>query len=717
MPDRSPPLFGIETEYAASAVDARGRRLDQGRMLGALMSRAQARLPFLRDEHGSGVFLQNASRFYVDTGGHPELATPECANPCDVVRYVRAGEAILLGLATGAGEETTAFFRTNVDYSGTGSTWGCHGSYMHRTSPAELPPQLIPHLVSRVVLSGAGGFDNTSPGVVFTLSPRAMHLRREVSSDSTYDRGIFHTKDEPLCDGGRHRLHVTFGESLCSDLATWLRVGTTSLVVALCDAGVRPGSPMALRNALAAARTFAGDPSCRARVRTASGRLSAIAIQRHYLEQVEAHLGAPFMPRWAEHVCRGWRDVLGRLEGGWEAVATRLDWAIKLALYRDHVRRRGLTWESLGAWTRVVEQLERALEAKRFGSCRLRADLVLGSSSPIAEETRRLTPVLESLGLRWRGLRPFLETRAELFEIDTRFGQLGPGGLFSALDATGLLEHHVDGVDGIADAADTPPDVPRARLRGQLVRELSGRNGRYRCGWSGVWDLEDGKSVDLSDPFRATLEWKDRGRGPRRRRRLFAGLAARPTVMRDPIALNQAALEHRQLDDLDEAESLLRQAIEIEDATLPPDSPKRSHRRNNLALVLLRAGRLEEAMRINADAWRLKAGRHDLTSARILFVRIALRLLSGASNVRFYLGQLRSLLNRPVLECLGDIDRSWVVPDVFETVYDELGFADAELLLRLARAFDAHPDLSDLDEAVAWHAATAVPLEAPWPEE
>jgi hypothetical protein len=133
--------------------------------------------------------------------------------------------------------------------------------------------------------------------------------------------------------------------------------------------------------------------------------------------------------------------------------------------------------------------------------------------------------------------------------------------------------------------------------------------------------------------------------------------------------------------------------------------------------VLLRAGRLEEAMRVNAEAWRLKADRHDLTSARILFVRIALRLLAGASDVRFYLGQVRSLLDRPFLECLGDIDRSWVVPDVFETVYDELGFAEAELLLRLARSFDAHPDVSDLDEAAAWHAAPAVPLETPWPEE
>ena len=111
--------------------------------------------------------------------------------------------------------------------------------------------------------------------------------------------------------------------------------------------------------------------------------------------------------------------------------------------------------------------------------------------------------------------------------------------------------------------------------------------------------------------------------------------------------MNNAALDHRKRGQLDEAERLLKQAIEIEDAQVAPDSPTRPNGRNNLAIVLMRAGKLEEAGRWNAEAWRLKAGQHDLTSGRILFVRIALRLLLGDCDVRLHVGQLKTLLARP----------------------------------------------------------------------
>ena len=91
-------LFGIETEYALAAIDARGGRVNQGQALDGLMRIARSRLPHLPDELSHGLFLQNASRFYVDSGGHPEFTTPECSNPWDVVRYIRAGESILLRL-------------------------------------------------------------------------------------------------------------------------------------------------------------------------------------------------------------------------------------------------------------------------------------------------------------------------------------------------------------------------------------------------------------------------------------------------------------------------------------------------------------------------------------------------------------------------------------------------------------------------------------------
>jgi len=730
-------VFGVETEYALSATDGRGARVNHGVLLDGLMRKARAELPHLPDEHGHGLFLQNGARFYVDCGGHPEMTTPECGNPWDVVRYVRAGEAILLDVATRHRPNgQTSIFRANVDYSGTGAAWGCHDSYMHRAPPHTLPAQLIPHLVSRVVYAGAGGFSNLSPGIEFLLSPRTAHTMTEVSRDSTGKRPIFHNKDEALCGHDYHRLHLIFGESLCSDLAVWLKVGATALVVAMCEAGLHPGDGVALQAPLTAMRAFASDPTLTATAATKQNQpLTAIAVQRHYLEQAETHAHAAWMPPWAPNVCRRWRAALDRLSSGWEGGARALDWAIKLGLYRERAQRRGFTWEALASWNRVARMLAEALARVSMPARPLTADLVSARNSPIAGDVARMARSLEAMGLDWSRFGAFLALRDELFEIDTRFGQLGEQGIFSCLDRDAVLSHRVDGAGDVAGAIAHPPAVGRARIRGRLVRELTGHGGRYHCDWQGIWDAQERKRLDLSDPFASDGDWKDWRLGTdvvlppfldgfdesifaRRGRRRGArpeGDTPEPTL--DPIALNRTALAHRKRGRLDEAERLLRQAIEIEDGQVAGDSPKRPHRRNNLAMVLMRAGKLDEARAVNAAAWQLKAGQHDLTSGRILFVRIALEHLGGTRDASLYVGQLKVLLYAERLDCLGDIDTTWDIPDVLTMICEKLPGAEASLLVAVAEALNDRTYVATLERIDEWNGASGIPLEAAWPEE
>ena len=149
-------LLGVETEYALGISDARGASAKAGPVLDALMRSARSQLATLPDETSRGVFLQNGARLYAERGFHPEVSTPECSNPWDVVRYIRAGETILLRLAGTLGGRRPAFFRCNVDYSGTGSTWGCHESYTSWVPADRVGVQLMPHLVSRMIYAGAG---------------------------------------------------------------------------------------------------------------------------------------------------------------------------------------------------------------------------------------------------------------------------------------------------------------------------------------------------------------------------------------------------------------------------------------------------------------------------------------------------------------------------------------------------------------------------------
>jgi proteasome accessory factor A len=508
-------LFGVETEYAVCALGRNGPGPEQQTLVKRLVGLAKKQLPTLQEVGGWGLYLSNGSRFYVDAGLHPELATPEVNNPVDLVRYILAGERFLAYLIQevergSGGKSRVGCFRCNVDYSGTGSTWGCHESYLHRADASAMPEQIIPHLVTRIIYTGAGGFDSTSLGVRFLLSPRVPHLVKVVSANSTAERGIFHDKDESLSGKGFHRLHILSGESLSSERAMWLKAGSTALIVALIDAGFQPGTAVTLQAPIQAMWTIAADPECKASITLADGSsTSAVGVQRHYLDLVERHIRDRFAPPWAAEVCQQWRQTLDLLETAPESLSTTLDWALKLHLYRHRACKRGMSWESLARWNPVVEKLQLALNRTPHARDRVTPDLLVGPKSPIRDEVQALTPSLASSGLDWGNLGEFLNLRGELCEIDMRFGQLHGQSIFSTLDRAGLLSQHVPGVDGIEAAIANPPPYGRARLRGEVIRRFAGQGGRYLCDWQAVWDQVESRFLDLSDPFGTEENWRE----------------------------------------------------------------------------------------------------------------------------------------------------------------------------------------------------------------
>lgn len=511
-------LFGVETEYALAGFDVQGERLD-GDWVGAqLLRAARAKVPCLPGAGSSGVFLASGHRAYVDAGSHVEVCTPECTTPWEVVRYTLAGDRLLATLAAdvvamhrkiGGKVGDITLTRCNVDYGGSSATWGCHESYLYRGEPELVAREIVPHFVSRLVYTGAGGFDNRSSGARFLLSPRVAHLVVERSSSSTAERGIFHRKDESLANDGFRRLHVLCGESVCSRLAAWLKLGVTALVVALIEADVRPGRGVRLRSPVEAMQAFASDPTCRVEVQAEDGRmLSAIAIQRHYLAQVEAHLGADFLPPWAAEVCRVWGSTLDELTEGPDGVAAKLDWAIKLTLFRRHVARRGFDWATLPRWTAVADGLADVVIGSGRREPTITAEEALALGNRVAPATmHRLGAELAAHGLAWGGLRPFLDLKHELCEIDTRYAQVGASGIFQALERAGVLEDDGPGVGEIASALETPPAVGRARVRGETIRALARRQGAI-ADWHGVWDKRRKRMLDLGDPFVEVAEWR-----------------------------------------------------------------------------------------------------------------------------------------------------------------------------------------------------------------
>jgi proteasome accessory factor A len=505
------PMFGVESEYAIAGV--RGvepmRRED---LVNRIMRAARRQLAHLPDTCAhSGIFLANGARFYVDCGLHPEMTTPECVTPFEVARYIKAGERILENLTrevqaeTGAGAEIMCF-RCNVDYSGSCSTWGSHESYRHHADPAGLPDQLIPHLVTRVVYAGAGGFNPLVSWPEFCVAPRLMHIQQTVSGDSTGNRGIFHTKNESLSGDGYHRLHIICGESLCSETAIVLKIGTTALVVAMAEEGLKPGAGLRLAAPLEALHAVASDIACKQKLRlVGGGEATAIEIQRRLLELAERNRAV--LPPWAGAICALWRRTLYQLESGPDSAGLVLDWAIKRRLFHDRAARRGIPLGRFAFHNSIVQRLNAALASVGVNNREVRLSVITGPQSPIPEEAARAANLLAAEGLTWDDVERFLSLRDEFYQIDTRFGQIGPRGIFTALDRRGVLDHRVAAIDDVAAAMREPPSVGRAKLRGEAVRRLSGQSGAG-CGWMGVYS-PDGRTLDLSDPFAAAEAWSD----------------------------------------------------------------------------------------------------------------------------------------------------------------------------------------------------------------
>jgi hypothetical protein len=516
----APCLFGVEEELALSGVDGSGVPVPVGSLAGELLALAGSRLRCLSGG-GSRLFLANGSLLYVDLGSHPEIATPECQTPWEVVAYLRAGERLVADLAADVGRAArlreVRVAKCNVDYV-TRQTWGCHESYLTRRPVKELVRPLVPHLISRVIYTGSGGLHPLSPGLAFSLSPRASHITRVVSEHSTAQRGIFHTKDEPLAGGPFHRLHVIAGDSACSELATWLKVGATALVVALIDAGLDPGGDLLPSDPVAALWSVCADPPCRGGGQGSAcpgAPLNAIEIQRAYLQAVSAQVGHGWLPEWAGEVCLRWRQVLDLLESDPGALAVALDWPLKRHLFSDALRSSGHSWDSARAWTAVLERMQGYVgawpEAARDGLREQDVRNMRAFSHRARSAVDALSTELAAHGLAWAGLDAFQQLRSRLRALDVQFGVLGAG-IFAELDRAGRLAHRVTVEDDVRAAMTQPPPGGRARVRGESVSRLAARGGRYLCDWSGI--TGDDEFLDLTDPFESLERWRPCGPPP-----------------------------------------------------------------------------------------------------------------------------------------------------------------------------------------------------------
>ncbi|MEU0373518.1 Pup--protein ligase [Streptomyces sp. NPDC096176] len=381
-------IFGLENEYGVTCTFRGQRRLSPDEVARYLFRRV------VSWGRSSNVFLRNGARLYLDVGSHPEYATPECDNVTELVTHDKAGERILEGLLVDAErrlhEEGIAgdvyLFKNNTDSAG--NSYGCHENYLvaRHGEFSRLADILIPFLVTRQLLCGAGKVLQTPRGAVYCVSQRAEHIWEGVSSATTRSRPIINTRDEPHADAERYRrLHVIVGDSNMSETTMLLKVGATDLVLRMIEAGTVMRD-LTLENPIRAIREVSHDITGQRKVRLASGReASALEVQREYYEKA-----VDFVDRrgirtgTVEQVLELWGRTLDAIEAeDLDRIGTEIDWVMKYKLleryrakhnmsmshprvaqidlaYHDIHRRRGLYYllERKGQAARICNDLK-----------------------------------------------------------------------------------------------------------------------------------------------------------------------------------------------------------------------------------------------------------------------------------------------------------------------------------------------------------------------
>ncbi len=316
------------------------------------------------ETHLVNAVLTNGARYYVDHA-HPEYSTPECSTVREIVLYDKAGEAILARSVQAAGRllppgQSVVVLKNNSD--GKGNSYGTHENYlMDRAAPfARVVQHVMPHFVTRQIYTGAGKVGCEATGsmsreVGFQLTQRADFFEEEVGLETTLKRPIVNTRDEPHCNAQKYRrLHVITGDANLSEVATFLKVGTTALVLCMIedDWHARAGArDLTLNAPVNAMRRVSYDLGLSEPLTLADGRsMTALDIQweildlaRKYAEdrgtEAVGDAGA------GEEILRRWEDVLTRLESDPMSLATQLDWVAKYRVVDGYRQRHGLGWD------------------------------------------------------------------------------------------------------------------------------------------------------------------------------------------------------------------------------------------------------------------------------------------------------------------------------------------------------------------------------------
>ena len=343
------------------------------------------------ETHLVNAVLTNGARYYVDHA-HPEFSAPECIDAAQALLYDRAGEEILLQSMAAAQREMPdgqeiVVYKNNSD--GKGNSYGCHENYlMDRATPfPSIVLHATTHFVTRQIFTGSGKVGTEMPGlrrdsVPFQITQRADFFEEEVGLETTLKRPIINTRDEPHADPTKYRrLHVIAGDANMSEVATFLKLGSTAILLAMIEDEVLDDLPQ-LAQPVPAMHQVSQDLSLSEPLLLADGSsMTALEMQWLILEHAQNWAGSRGLSSVGEDVgeqiLQRWEQVLNGLDQDPLSLASQVDWIAKYRLFQASMERHSLDWSSprLAAMDLQYHDLRAASSlSRRMGLERLTTD-------------------------------------------------------------------------------------------------------------------------------------------------------------------------------------------------------------------------------------------------------------------------------------------------------------------------------------------------------
>lgn len=466
-----PRIIGLEMEYMSGYYEKQSKKVNiqPTDQVSKLFRPIDGVPSFASNERAKNVWLGNGGRYYADVHNTLEYATPECLSFDDVVIYDQAGEMYLSGQMERAVEDGVfARIQSNkrvIDHAPDPNSNGAHENYsMHAPTyyevldGAEKTFQLATFFATRAIFTGAGSVDHRGR---FHVTQKFQTLDAVISSNTTKNKPLVQTRNEPHAkdDSDIRRLHVVSGDANVSPWATWMKVGTTSLVLSLFEHGMFPAD-VALCDPLSAAHQIDYDTSLTTKFSLENDtKETALSIQQKILDAVREMAGRYQLQDQDYEVIEEWQQVLDDLQVEQERCRDRIDWV-----------------------------------ARKFCASKL---LDLETSS--AKEEKRRVQKLKKRDLGYDMIFP----SPGLGLVARRKDNPINGGF-----------RRMPSIEAVGNAQSIPPEDTRARVRGAAIRFLA--EGRFLTNQMIDWVTigASGKQMHIYDPFDSHLgrfqNWAER---------------------------------------------------------------------------------------------------------------------------------------------------------------------------------------------------------------